>query len=436
MSDKIKWGDIGNEVRSAITESLQTGDFTKLGSCLTDTVSGALDEFLGIQPLGSNNSGSGSSQKKAANSDSSESRSSSPGSSYACHVPKEETFTEKWIRENKAPKYELENSRPLQGVAVDPPFRRIGRISGVLLSVFGGIGIGLSLIMMMVFKLLMSVVGFGGFAIGVKAGGFLLLGSLIMTVIGGRKCKWLSKAKKYYGICRQKRYCNVDEIALRMNTSFKSALRDIKKLLRKGFFPQGHLSKDKSCFMLDDGIYSQYLEIDKQRRLEAQAAAEPVQPAPEASVPHESTGDSELDAMISEGKSCILRLRSMNDNIPGEEISDKLFRLEKLLKEIFERLKEHPEQKGQMHKFMDYYLPMTLKLVSAYEEFDSLSVQGEDIVEAKREIERTLDTINDAFGELLTRLFKDAAFDAATDAQVLQAMLAKEGLTGSGFGNK
>lgn len=185
--------------------------------------------------------------------------------------------------------------------------------------------------------------------------------------------------------------------------------------------------------MLDYRIYNEYLELDKQRRIEMQSTVGAGVSASEKSADtaaESSAGqDRELDTMIAEGESCIKRLRQMNENIPGEEISLKLFRLEGLLKDIFERLKEHPEQKGQMHKFMDYYLPMTLKLVGAYEEFDSLSVQGDDIVEAKHEIERTLDTINDAFSELLNRLFKDAAFDAATDAQVLQTMLAKEGLT-------
>jgi hypothetical protein len=41
--------------------------------------------------------------------------------------------------------------------------------------------------------------------------------------------------------------------------------------------------------------------------------------------------------------------------------------------------------------------------------------------------------INQAFVTLLNNLFQDAAFDASADAQVLQAMLAKEGLTESDF---
>ena len=137
----------------------------------------------------------------------------------------------------------------------------------------------------------------------------------------------------------------------------------------------------------------------------------------------------ELDTMIQEGQACIRNLRDMNDNIAGEEISAKLFRLENLLKEIFERLRENPEQQPQLKKFMNYYLPTTLKLVKSYEEFDSLSVQGEDILEAKAEIEKTLDTINSAFAELLNRVFQKSAFDVTTDAQVLQTMLANEGLT-------
>lgn len=119
----------------------------------------------------------------------------------------------------------------------------------------------------------------------------------------------------------------------------------------------------------------------------------------------------------------------MNDNIAGEEISAKLFRLENLLKEIFDCLKEHPEQMPQMKKFMNYYLPTTLKLVGAYEEFDTLSEQGPDIKEAKEEIEKTLDAINAGFAELLNKLFRETAYDVTTDARVLQTMLAKEGLT-------
>ena len=77
---------------------------------------------------------------------------------------------------------------------------------------------------------------------------------------------------------------------------------------------------------------------------------------------------------------------------------------------------------------MDYYLPTTLKLVQTYADFDEVQIQGDNILTAKQEIEKTLDTINQAFEKLLDDLFMDAAFDITTDAQVLQTLLAQEGL--------
>ena len=41
------------------------------------------------------------------------------------------------------------------------------------------------------------------------------------------------------------------------------------------------------------------------------------------------------------------------------------------MRRIFESVKKHPEQKKEMDKFMDYYMPTTLKLVNAYREFDA-----------------------------------------------------------------
>lgn len=133
--------------------------------------------------------------------------------------------------------------------------------------------------------------------------------------------------------------------------------------------------------------------------------------------------------MIDEGTDYIRKLRNLNDRIPGEVISAKLFCLENLLMDIFESVKQHPEQMDRMHKLISYYLPTTLKLVESYEKFDKISSPGPDIIKAKTEIENTLDTINQAFRELLNNLFQDTVFDVTTDAQVLKTMLAKEGLT-------
>ena len=88
-----------------------------------------------------------------------------------------------------------------------------------------------------------------------------------------------------------------------------------------------------------------------------------------------------------------------------------------------------PSLASNLSMFMDYYLPTTTKLINAYAEMDAQPVQGENIRNAKKEIENSLDTINDAYENLLDSFFKDQALDVATDISVMKTMMKQEGLT-------
>ena len=82
-----------------------------------------------------------------------------------------------------------------------------------------------------------------------------------------------------------------------------------------------------------------------------------------------------------------------------------------------------------LQKLMDYYLPMTVKLLNAYADMDAQSIQGENIQNAKREIEQSLDTLNQAYEKLFDSVFMETALDVSSDISVLHTMLAQEGLT-------
>ena len=116
-----------------------------------------------------------------------------------------------------------------------------------------------------------------------------------------------------------------------------------------------------------------------------------------------------------------------------QEISAKISRMELIVEKIFERAQKHPEIIPDLKKLMNYYLPMTVKLLDAYEEMDQQPVQGENIQASKKEIEDTLDTLNQAFEKLLDSAFQDTAWDVSSDISVLHTLLAQEGLTDDDF---
>jgi|MGYP000284088886 5-bromo-4-chloroindolyl phosphate hydrolysis protein. len=107
--------------------------------------------------------------------------------------------------------------------------------------------------------------------------------------------------------------------------------------------------------------------------------------------------------------------------------------MEMLVDKIFDRVEQNPASVGDIRKLMEYYLPTTIKLLQAYQDLDAQPVQGENIISSKKEIEKTLDTLNRAFEKLLDDLFQETAWDVSTDISVLHTMLAQEGLTEDGL---
>ncbi len=358
----------------------------------------------------------------------------------------EKAFRQEKARRQARQMYQNENPAQWQTAPAAPPqlnntallpfhFKKVGSVSNVLYQVFGGIGLGFTLIFTLFHLIHVAVEGTASLAgWGINFLFLAIFADMIRLGIGQRKR--LKLAERYAGLCGRNLYSEIEYLARSTGRKTRRVIKDLQKMMKIGMFPEGHLDEKRTCFMLSDGIYQQYLETENNRRMrEAESRQQEIlqnaQDLPKQDAGQESElpeQEAELNAMIAEGMECIRKLRDLNDKIAGEVISAKLSRLEQLLKDLFDSVREHPEQMHRMHKLMRYYLPTTLKLVEAYEEFDRISVPGDDILAAKAEIENTLDTINQAFSELLNNLFQDAVLDATTDAQVLKTMLAREGL--------
>ena len=182
--------------------------------------------------------------------------------------------------------------------------------------------------------------------------------------------------------------------------------------------------------MVTNDAYAQYLETMKHHKTQ-QSQTDTFN---KKNASHKDRLTPEAEAILSEGREYIRKIRKSNDAIPGEEISAKIYRLEMLVARIFQQAEAHPENISDLRRLMEYYLPTTMKLLDAYEELDGQPVQGENITASKKEIENTLDTLNLAFEKLLDNLFQDRAWDVSADISVLEAMLAQEGLTKDDFG--
>ena len=143
------------------------------------------------------------------------------------------------------------------------------------------------------------------------------------------------------------------------------------------------------------------------------------------------TGNAELDKMIDDGKKAVSEMRRLDDAIADEKISADIRRLEDVCQQIFRQVKAEPSKLPQIRKFMDYYLPTTLKILNAYDRMDSTGIDGENITATKEKVEGMLDTLCAAFDKQLDSLYGDEALDISTDITVMEQMLQQEGLGGT-----
>lgn len=253
-----------------------------------------------------------------------------------------------------------------------------------------------------------------------------MVASAVLGIYGNTLRKKVKRFRSYVRTLNGKTYVKIEELAKSVRKSPKFVKRDLKKMIKSRMFLEGHLDEEGEYLITSDESYEQYVQTKKASEIQEKE----MQQKEEEEQALKGSLSEEVQKVIEEGEAYIEEIRKCNEAIPGVEISNKMYHLENVILRIFKRVEQHPELISDLHKFMDYYLPTTVKLLKAYEELDKQPIEGENIKTAKKEIENTLDTINEAFENLLDGFFRNTAWDVSTDISVLKTMLAQEGLTG------
>ena len=141
-----------------------------------------------------------------------------------------------------------------------------------------------------------------------------------------------------------------------------------------------------------------------------------------------STGNPELDKMIKDGRLALSEMKRLDDNIADPGVSADIVRLSQVSEKIFQAVKDDPDKLPQIRQFMNYYLPTTLKLLNTYDRMSGAGVSGENIDGTKTKVEDMLKTIVKAFEKQLDALYGSDALDISADIQVMETLLAREGL--------
>ena len=136
-----------------------------------------------------------------------------------------------------------------------------------------------------------------------------------------------------------------------------------------------------------------------------------------------------LAELRTERDKAVSEMRRLNDAIADPAISAQIDHLEDVTGKIFDVVAEKPAKRPQIRRFLQYYLPTTLKILNAYDRMGGAGIEGENISATKEKVEGMMDTISAAFDKQLDALYGEEALDISTDITVMEQMLAREGLS-------
>ena len=426
---KKDWQEAGDQIRDLVQNAIDSGNYSELSNTITDVVNSAVD---GVQDVLKNSlsdlgrqQACGGWSKRPEDLAGAERKSDRYAQSHDT-VRRRQEAAERIRKSMQGKEYHPVPRTKTPGLIAGKAMKWTGYSLGGMFAVTAVI--------------LAIVSGTTGAELVLPMGiiDVFLIASVALGIKGSRQEGLAKRFRRYQQVIGERTFCLIEELSAAIGKKPKFVQKDLRKMIRDGFFPQGYLDKKETCLITDQQTYQQYLQTEKAYEVRAQEAqadgrkAGAQQASASTAAPH----GSEYQELLAEGQSYIRHIHTCNDKIEDPVISEKLDRMEMIVTRIFTEAGRNPDVADDLKKMMSYYLPTTKKLLEAYCELDEQPVPGENIETTKQEIAATLDTLNNAFAKLLDDLFEEKAWDISSDISVLNTMLAQEGLTEGAFDKK
>ena len=238
----------------------------------------------------------------------------------------------------------------------------------------------------------------------------VLSGGLGLLVDGIRRQRRAGRFRGYLAMIGEKKSVAISALASATGRPKNKVCADLEDMLDAGLFPSGYLNYGGDRFVLGGGLEDQP---------ESQATAPAAKAQPQPSKADRGAENAILD-----------EIRQVNDQVANEKLSAQIDRIGVITAKILEYQKSRPEKAPQLHSFLSYYLPTTLKILRAYGQLESQQIAGENITAAMTRIEGMMDKVVEGFEKQLDQLFQGDTMDITADVDVLEQMLARDGLTG------
>lgn len=214
----------------------------------------------------------------------------------------------------------------------------------------------------------------------------------------------------------------IRDLASSVQKSEEDTIKELMYMMNKGYFKQARIVENNSLFLLDIPTFKLYK--NQKNQMPNLSHEENKKIAQDANT---KTNNDKAEEIIRISSKEITSINLDISRIKNRNFLEKVIEIKKTIENITNIIKRYPEKAYVLDKFIEYYLPTTVKLIDAYTEYEIMESNDSKIKNSLAEIESSIEIINEAFEKIQLELMEDRTMDIKTDIDTMKILLNQEG---------
>ena len=131
--------------------------------------------------------------------------------------------------------------------------------------------------------------------------------------------------------------------------------------------------------------------------------------------------------ILKEAKEETLQISNISKQIEDKEVVENIEQICDISNKIIDTLSKNPNKLGQARNFLNYYLPVTIKILTRYDEIENQRLNTTERKEFMESVKKMTEKIKNAFNEQLNNMYQTEMIDTDAEIKVFESMLKSDG---------
>lgn len=140
-----------------------------------------------------------------------------------------------------------------------------------------------------------------------------------------------------------------------------------------------------------------------------------------------SSDNENLYEVLKKAKDMNYKLEQLIKQLEDKNIIQNVKEICTISNKIIDTISKKPEKLKKAKNFLNYYLPITIKILTRYDEIENQHLNTEESKKFMNSVEEMMCKIKNAFNEQLSNIYQTEMVDTDAELKVFESMLKSDG---------